>query len=484
MSLAKHIFGVGAWTGVSRILGFVRDMLIGQFLGAGRLSDIFLTAFKIPNLFRDLLGEGALSSVFIPMFAREKKSPDFASQVFSWLALIMLIITIMMIIFMPIVMMGLAPGFDAEKLTMTIYIARIMAGWIFLVCMVAFLAAILNAFSEFLWVAIMPIISNVFLIGALLVFGANLPILASAFLVIGVVQIGILWRRLKKRGFGLTLVRPRMNPAVKNMMKRMGWGFVGSGFYQLNVIVGVLIASFHTGAVSFLYFADRMIQLPFAMVALATGTVILTKISDAMRAEKMSAVYKYQNAAMRQSLMLILPCVAGLIALGAPIIRVLFEHGAWTADATESVALVIAVLALALPFMTTSQIYLKTLYASGDVKTPVKISAITLALAVVVMLSLSGTLEYLAVPVGTVVGGFVRNIWMRTVCARRSLLKTSPETVFSVFCFAALSALMFAALLFTGDMAMGVFSLGLMIALSAVIYLPLAIFCDKIIDKK
>ena len=144
MKLGKHIFGVGAMTGISRIFGFIRDMLIARVLGAGRLSDIFLAAFKLPNLFRDLLGEGALSAIFIPMYTDSKKDESFARNVFSWLMVVLLGITILFEIFMPLVIWGLAPGFDATpgKMEMTVIISRIMFVYVIFICGAAFLSAI------------------------------------------------------------------------------------------------------------------------------------------------------------------------------------------------------------------------------------------------------------------------------------------------------------------------------------------------------
>ena len=166
MKLGRNIFGVGAMTGISRIFGFVRDMLIARFLGAGRTSDIFFAAFKLPNLFRDLLGEGALSAIFIPMFTDSKKDKNFANNVFSWLMIVLLGITLVVEIFMPLVIWFLAPGFatDPGKMEMTVIIARIMFFYVIFVCGAAFLSAVLNAFSQFLLAAFMPVMLNLMLI--------------------------------------------------------------------------------------------------------------------------------------------------------------------------------------------------------------------------------------------------------------------------------------------------------------------------------
>ena len=298
MKLGKHIFGVGAMTGISRIFGFVRDMLIARVLGAGRLSDIFLAAFKLPNLFRDLLGEGALSAIFIPMYTDMKKDDNFAKNVFSWLMLALLGLTLVFEIFMPIVIWILAPGFadEAGKMQMTVQVARIMFGYVILVCGSAFLSAVLNAFSRFLLAAFMPVLLNIMLIGALLTAAFFAPttvlyIMAWTVVATGVIQVAILWSRIRKNHFGLRLIIPRWTPGIKSMLKRLSISIVGSGFYQITIIVGTLVASFQSGAVSWLYYCDRIVQLPFAMIGLAVGTVLMSSISNALADKNMRSVY-------------------------------------------------------------------------------------------------------------------------------------------------------------------------------------------------
>ena len=339
MRLGKHIFGVGAMTGISRVFGFIRDMLIARVLGAGRMSDIFLTAFKLPNLFRDLLGEGALSAIFIPMYTDSKKDERFARNVFSWLMVGLLFLTVLFEIFMPLVIWLLAPGFEMTpgKMDATIVISRIMFVYVIFICGAAFLSAILNAFSRFLLASFMPVLLNIMLIGALLcamIWGTEhvLYLMAGTVVLSGIIQFGVLWSRIRKKHFGLRLIIPRWTPGIKSMFKRLGVSIVGSGFYQITIIVGTLVASFQSGAVSWLYYSDRIVQLPFAMIGLAVGTVLMSSISNALAEKNMRSVYIQQNSSMRRSMMLILPCVVGLVVLAEPIIKYLFQYGAWTAD--------------------------------------------------------------------------------------------------------------------------------------------------------
>ena len=484
MKLGKHIFGVGAMTGISRIFGFIRDMLIARVLGAGRLSDIFLAAFKLPNLFRDLLGEGALSAIFIPMYTSAKKDESFARNVFSWLMVGLLGITILFEIFMPLIVWGLAPGFDATpgKMEMTVIISRIMFVYVIFICGAAFLSAILNAFSKFLLAAFMPVMLNIMLICALLIamtFGSTnvLYLMAGTVVLSGVVQFGVLWSRIRKNHFGLRLIVPRWTPRMKDLFSRLGVSIVGNGFYQITIIVGTLVASFQSGAVSWLYYSDRIVQLPFAMIGLAVGTVLMSSISNAMADNNMRSVYIQQNSSVRRSLMLILPCVVGLFVLAEPIIQYLFEYGAWTHASTVAVARAIMIQVLVLPAMLLSQIYSKTLYASQDVKTPVRTSMISLAVAAGLYLALFRFVGYLAIPIGVVISGYLKNYLLARACRLRNLVHHDGRTLRTVLCFGVLAVALGVVLWHIP--VTGIITLGAAIAGYAVAYLPLAYIIDK-----
>ena len=484
MNLGKHIFGVGVMTGVSRVFGFFRDLLIAHVFGAGRLSDIFLAAFKLPNLFRDLLGEGALSSIFIPMYTDKKKDANFAKNVFSWLMVVLLGITILFEIFMPLVVWILTPGFadDPGKMQQTVVISRIMFWYVIFICASAFLSAILNAFSRFMLVAFMPVLLNVMLIGALLLAAFFAPttilyIMAFAVVLSGIIQFGILWHRIRRHHFGLRLVVPRWTPGIKSMFKRLGISIVGNGFYQITIIVGTLVASFESGAVSWLYYSDRMVQLPFALIGLAVGTVLMSSISNAMAEHNMRSVYIQQNSSMRRSMMFIVPCVVGLFVLAEPIIRYLFEYGAWTPESTHAVAIAIMIQVLVLPAMMISQIYSKTLYASQDVRTPVKTSMISLAVAAVIYVAAFPFIGYLAIPVGIVASGYLKNYLLGRACRRRALVHTEPRTRRAILAFFALAIIMGAGLWFVPIT--NIFMLFVAIGVYGIIYLPIAYLIDR-----
>lgn len=485
MKLGKHIFGVGAMTGISRVFGFVRDMLIARVLGAGHLSDIFFAAFRLPNLFRDLLGEGALSAIFIPMFTDSKHDENFAKNVFSWLMMILLGLTILFEICMPLVVWGLAPGFSEVpgKMALTITISRIMFFYVIFICASAFLSAVLNAFSRFLLAAFMPVLLNIMLIGALLLamyLGAGtttLFIMAATVVLSGILQFFILWLRVRRHHFGLRLIVPKWTPKIRSMFGRFGVSIVGSGFYQITIILGTMVASWQSGAVSWLYYADRIIQLPFAMIGLAVGTVLISSISNALAENNMRSVHIQQNSSMRRSMMLILPCVAGLFILAKPIIKYLFQYGAWTPQSTHAVAVAIMIQVFVLPAMLISQIYSKTLYATQDVKTPVRTSMISLGVASAIYVGLFWFVGYLAIPIGVVVSGYLKNYLLGRACRKRNLWHTDKRTFHAITLFAFVAAVLGIALSFVPITS--IWMLGVAICGYAILYLPVAYIIDK-----
>ena len=482
MKIGKHIFGVGLMTAISRVFGFIRDILIARILGAGRLSDIFFVAFKLPNLFRDLLGEGALSSVFIPMYSSKEKDENFAKQAFSWLIFVLLIIVIIFQIIMPIVIISMAPGFDAEKLNLTISVSRILFFYCLFICSSAFLSAILNTFSRFLLVAFMPVLLNIMLIISLILFSnsSDVLILYSMSITVvlsGILQMIILWLSVIKKHFKLSLVRPKLTQDIKTLFKRLIVSVLGSGFYHINIIVGTLIASFTSGAVSYLYYTDRLIHLPFAVIGLAAGTVLMSSLSNAIAKNDIKSVYIQQNYSIRKSLMLILPSLVGLFVLAIPIIKFFFERGAWTSESTISVAKALMIQVFVLPAMMLSQVYSRTLFAVQDVKTPVKTSIISLCFSSVLFISLYPLIDYLSIPVGIVIGGYLKNYLLSRACIKKELFKMEFGTVKSILFYFVLSCFLgFVLYLIPIN---NILSLLLSIAGFICVYLPTAVIISR-----
>ena len=224
-----------------------------------------------------------------------------------------------------------------------------------------------------------------------------------------------------------------------------------------------------------------MVQLPFAMIGLAVGTVLISSISKALTDGNMRSVHLQQNSSMRRSMMLIVPCMVGLFVLAEPIIRILFQHGAWTPESTHAVALAIKIQCLVLPAMLISQIYSKTLYASQDVITPVRTSMVSLGVATVIYLALFPVIGYLSIPVGVVISGYVKNYLLGRVCRQRGLVKTDKKTVLAIISFCVIAAVMGAIL--SSVYVANVWWLGIVIAIFGILYLPTAFIVDRFLIK-
>ncbi|MEX2319491.1 MAG: murein biosynthesis integral membrane protein MurJ, partial [Bauldia sp.] len=287
MSLLRNFTTVGGATGVSRILGFVRDILIAGVFGAGPIADAFFVAQRLPNLFRRLFAEGAFASAFVPLFAKahENEGPEasrrFAEEALAALAATLLVITVVAEIGMVWLTFGLAPGFAAEpeKFDLAVLLSRIAFPYLFLVSIVALLSGMLQSVGRFAAAAFSPVLLNSILIatlGVIYLSGVGESVaagiwLATAVTVAGVVQLAVLWYVCERAGLKIRLIRPRWTPNVRRLAKLAGPSVLAGGVVQINVVVGTIIASLQAGAVSWLYYADRLYQLPLGIVGIAIG---------------------------------------------------------------------------------------------------------------------------------------------------------------------------------------------------------------------
>ncbi len=294
--MLRGILTVGLWTLASRILGFARDMLIAARLGAGPIADAFFVALRLPNLFRRLFGEGAFNAAFVPSFsgALAADGPaaarDFAEQAFVGMLLILGLLTIAGEVFMPQVMLGLAPGFAAvpAKFALAVTLSRITFPYLLLICLAALVSGMLNGLDRFTAASASYILFNVVTIAALLWLAPFLPTpghaLAFGVTVSGVAQLGVLLLAVRRAGMRLRLRRPRLTPEMRRLLRRMAPGLVGAGVTQLNLAVDVIIASLlPAGTVSVLYYADRIQQLPLGVIGSAVGTAMLPLLSRQVR---------------------------------------------------------------------------------------------------------------------------------------------------------------------------------------------------------
>lgn len=431
MSLHSSIITVGGGTAVSRLLGFVREILIARYLGAGMMADAFFVALRFPNLFRSLFAEGTLNVAFVPMFSGELQSKgkqeaiQFAQSVFSFLFYVLLIFTVVMEVLMPSLMFILAPGFETVpgKLALTATLTRITFPFLLFVSMVSLFSGILNSLGKFWAAAFTPALQNIVMIGFLICLtpcfdGEEAPAYALAYgvFVAGIVECAFLWYQLKKVNMTFSLLSCRqvfghLSDGVKTLLKRMGPGVLGSGVYQINLFLDTLFVSFvGTGAISWLNYANHLFQLPIGIIGVAIGTVLLPVLSKHIKAGEMNEANVQLNRGLEVSVALSVSSMAGLALLATPIISILFEHGAFTAQDTVNTAKALVVFSFGLPAYMMTKTLAPFFYARGDTVTPVKIAIVGVALNAVIALTLMQFLGYVGIAMATTI-----SVWVNAV---------------------------------------------------------------------
>jgi putative peptidoglycan lipid II flippase len=396
MKLYRAFATVGGLTMVSRVLGFVRDILIAAVLGTGAVADAFFVAFRFPNLFRRLFGEGAFNSAFVPLFARrlEGEGPgaarSFAEEALAGLLFVLLLFTALAELAMPWLMYLLAPGFSdtPEKFDLAVLLTRIAFPYLLCMSLVALLSGALNALGRFTMAAAAPILLNVVLITAMLLAAglglANTPqsgvVLAWGVAVAGFVQLAALWIAARRAGLHLRLRLPRLSADMRHLVALGVPGIISGGVTQLNLVIGTAIASLQAGAVSYLYYADRLYQLPLGIVGVAIGVVLLPDIARNLRAGDHAAVMDNQNRSLEFALLLTLPAAVALAVAAEPIIRVLFERGAFTVADTLPTAVALAAFAFGLPAFVLIKVLQPAFFAREDTRTPMRYAVWNMAL--------------------------------------------------------------------------------------------------------
>ena len=414
MAFLRNIATVGGLTLVSRVLGFLRDILIAAFLGAGPIADAFFVAFKLPYFFRRLFAEGAFSAAFIPIFSGElaqngrERAVAFAAQAASVLLWVLLALVVLFEIAMPWFMHVLAPGFaeDPEKFDLAVELSRITFPYILFISLVSLQGGVLNTLDRFAAMAATPILLNLCLITALAGFAqtATTPghALAWGVFAAGVVQLVWLMAALKREGVVLRLPQPRLSPQIRRLLKLFFPVALGAGVYQVNLVIDVIIASLlPTGSISFLYYADRVNQLPLGVVGIAVGTALLPLLSRQVKSGEGEAALESQNRAIEYVLFLALPAAAALITLSVPVVTVLFERGAFSAADAQATAQALAAFAIGLPAYVLVKVLAPGYFAREDTKTPIQIGIVAMVLNVVLSLILMNFLAHVGLALAT-----------------------------------------------------------------------------------
>jgi putative peptidoglycan lipid II flippase len=386
MRLYRSFATVGGYTAISRVLGFLRDMLAAAILGAGPVNDALVVAFRLPNLFRSLFAEGAFNSAFVPMFTKtlQSKGRDsaraFAEEALAVLLLALIVMTALAEIAMPWLIMLIAPGFsdDPDQAALAVLLTRITFPYLLCMSLTALAGGILNALGRFVVAAAAPIILNIILCTALLMslaFGffkqpEAAMMQAWAIAVAGFAQLAFLALGARQQGMDLGFRWPRLTPAIRRLFWIAIPGIATAGITQINLFVGTMIASQSKSAVSYIYYADRLNQLPLGMVGIAIGVVLLPELSKKLDGgDKVAAMHSH-NRSMEFALMLTLPAAVALMVIPFPIIAVLFQHGAFTAADTRAVSTTLAAFAAGLPASVLIRVFLPGFFARGDTRAP------------------------------------------------------------------------------------------------------------------
>ena len=391
MSLFKSVATFGGLTLISRITGFLRDMVLANMLGAG--SDAFVVAFKLPNLFRSLFAEGAFTSAFVPLFSQKlvaegkKKSIFFAAQAMSVLVIFVGLFVLIFELFMPFVVAILAPGFrdDPEKVSLAIQLCRITFPFLLLISIVSFQGGILNSFEKFAAPASAPIILNLTMIFSAFIFVPFMPTAAHG-IALGITTAGvleILWLRYFLHRIDIKIppyihiAKILQNPEIRTLFKRIAPGVVGSGIYQINMMVDTILVSLvGTGAISWLYYANRLQQLPLGVVGAAISVALLPILSKYLKNNQIEEARQTQDKAVEYGALLSFPAAILLIVLAEPIVSLLFQHGKFTSlDAIKTSQAVMAY-SIGLPCYVITKALMPNFFARGDTITPVKYSAV------------------------------------------------------------------------------------------------------------
>ena len=435
MRLVHSILTVGGYTMASRVLGLVRDLLTAALLGAGPMADAFFIAFRLPNLFRRMFAEGAFSAAFVPLFAgileREGRASarQFAEQSMAVLVTVLLVLTIAAELAMPWVIRAMAPGFIDEpaKFDLAVEFSRITFPYLLFTAVMALMAGVLNGLYRFAAAAAAPIVLNLFMLAALLflvgVAGSSGHALSWGVAAAGVGQVVVLGIACWRSGMSLRPVLPRLTPNVRRLMVLIAPGLLGAGVMQLNLLIGTMIASLlPTGSVSWLYYADRLYQLPLGVVGIAVGTALLPQLSRELRAGQTAAAMVTTNRSIEIALFLTLPASAALLVIPEPIVRVLFERGAFTTQDTAATAATLAAFAVGLPAFVLVKVLAPIFFAREDTRTPVVVAAWTVGINVVLSAALFWPLGTVGLALATSLASWFNTVWLAVGIWRRGFL--------------------------------------------------------------
>ncbi|HUY68887.1 MAG TPA: murein biosynthesis integral membrane protein MurJ [Alphaproteobacteria bacterium] len=466
MNFARALFTVSSLTIISRVGGFIRDTLTAMILGAGPVADAYFVAQRLPNLFRSLFAEGAFSAAFVPLFTTEQEKSgveaarQFAGQALALLLSVLVPFSLLVMLAMPWVIRVIAPGFhdDGERFHLAVIFSVITFPYLALISVAALQGGVLNARGKFAAPAAAPAALNIVMISALvasLIFHLNAGyMLAGAFTFGGLVQMTWLVVSCRRAGVSIPLVMPHLTEAGRKLFKRIGPGAIGAGAGQINLFLSNILASLlPIGAISHLFYADRVQQLPLGIVGVAVATTLLPLLSRHVQSRSEDRVRHYTNRAIEFCLMLGVPAAIGLAVAARPIIETLFQHGAFTHADTRATAAALAAYALGIPAFLLVKVFSSGFFARHDTKTPVKTAVAAMLTNAVCAIALLGPLQQVGIALANSIALWV-NVTLLFALMRRAKHPVGDATFRArmprlLFCAVGMAAVTYSLVRFT-----------------------------------
>ncbi len=423
--LVSGALTVGVWTLLSRVLGFVRDILIAAWLGTGPVAEAFLVAFSLPNMFRRFFAEGAFNMAFVPLFSKKLEAGDdagaFARDAFSGLAFVLVIFTGLATVFMPWLVLAMASGFQGdERFDIAVTLGRIVFVYILFISLAALFSGVLNASGRFVAAAAAPVLLNIILIAVLILANAGVggsvigdvdggragTLLSFGVVLAGVAQLALVWWAAAKAGFPIRPRWPQMTPELKRLAMIAAPAALAGGVVQVNLLIGRQVASFFDGAIAWLSYADRLYQLPLGVVGIAIGIVLLPDLSRRLQVDDIEGSRHALSRATEMSLALAVPSAVALAIIPVSLVSVLFEHGAFEASDTKATALACAIYGLGLPAFIMQKVLQPLFFAREDTRRPFHYALVAMVVNAVLAVGLAGVFGYIAAAIGTTVAGW------------------------------------------------------------------------------
>ncbi|KUG21915.1 putative peptidoglycan lipid ii flippase murj [hydrocarbon metagenome] len=456
---------VGVATMISRVFGLVRDMVIAAFFGASWMTDAFWIAFRIPNMLRRLLGEGSLTISFVPVFTEylEKKSGkeaiELAQNVFTILSIILAFLSVLGILISPIIVGIFAPGFiaDPHKFSLTVFLNQMMFPYIFFISLVALCMGILNSFRHFTAPALSPVMLNIAMIAAAFFlrpfFAEPITALAVGVLIGGVLQLAMQWPFLMKYGFKFKFRFNLHHPGIRQIGQLILPAIFSAGVSTINVLVtGMILASMlPSGSVTYLFYADRIMELPLGIFAIAIGTAALPSFSKHVAAGQMDDLKSSISFSLRLILFLTIPAMVALMALNLPIISVLFQRGAFDARAAQLTGQALFCYSLGLWAVSVLRVFISSFFALQDSKWPLKAAIVVLIVNVVASVALMNPLKHNGIALGLSISSIVHVLVLAYVL-KNKIGKYLDHTFFVSISKIIVSALVMMAAIFLFDL--------------------------------